>query len=110
MPQEHAAEYHKNSMKNVRAAINRHFKDIGRQIDIVKDIEFKSSNTMLSSKLKFNLNQGLSRPTQHHPTIPNVDLLKIKTYLSNENPVALRFRFWYFLAIHFVSHGCEFHH
>ena len=62
MPQEHAAEYHKNSMKNVRAAINRHLKDIGREIDIVKDIEFKSSNTMLSSKLKFNLKQGLSRP------------------------------------------------
>ena len=44
-------------MKNVRTAINRHLKDIGRQIDIVKDIEFKSSNTMLSSKLKFNLKQ-----------------------------------------------------
>ena len=24
MPQEHAAEYHKNSMKNVQAATNRH--------------------------------------------------------------------------------------
>ena len=83
MPQEHAAEYHKNSMKNVRAAINRHLKDIGRQIDIVKDIEFKSSNTMLSSKLKFNLKQELSRPTQHHPTISNEDLHKINTYLSN---------------------------
>lgn len=110
MPQEHAAEYHKNSMKNVRAAINRHLKDIGREIDIVKDIEFKSSNTMLSSKLKFNLKQGLSRATQHHPTISNEDLLKINTYLSNDNPVALRFRIWYFLAIHFVSRGCEFHH
>ena len=75
-------------MKNVRAAINRHLKDIGRQIDIVKDIEFKSSNTMLSSNLKFNLNQGLSRQT-NHPTIPNEDLLNINTYLSNDNPVEL---------------------
>ena len=55
MPEAQAAEYHKNSMKNVRAAINRHLKDIGRQIDIVKDTDFKSSNAMLSSKLKFNL-------------------------------------------------------
>jgi hypothetical protein len=54
MNAEHAAEYHSNSMKNVRAAINRHLKDIGRQIDIVKDTEFKSSNAILSSKLKFN--------------------------------------------------------
>ena len=31
-------------------------------------------------------------------------------YLYNENPVALRFRVWYLLGIHFVSRGCEFHH
>ena len=43
LPQEHDAKYHKNSMKNVQAAINRHLKDIGPQIDIVKSIEFKSS-------------------------------------------------------------------
>ena len=30
--------------------------------------------------------------------------------MSNDNPVALRFRIWYFLAIHFVNRGCEFHH
>ncbi|XP_062577662.1 uncharacterized protein LOC134239501 [Saccostrea cucullata] len=38
--EEQAQEYHKNSMKNVRAAINRHLKDIGREIDIVRDKEF----------------------------------------------------------------------
>ena len=31
-------------------------------------------------------------------------------HMSNDNPVALRFRIWYFLAIHFVNRGCEFHH
>ena len=110
MPDAQAAEYHKNSMKNVRAAINRHLKDIGRQIDIVKDTEFKSANAMLSSKLKFNLKRGLSRPTKHHPIIPNEDLMKINSYLSTDNPITLRFRVWYLLAIHFVSRGCEFHH
>ena len=40
-------------MKSVQAAINRHLKNIGRQIDIVKNIEFKSS--LLRSKLKLNL-------------------------------------------------------
>ena len=30
--------------------------------------------------------------------------------MSNDNPVALRFCIWYFVAIHFVDRGCEFHH
>ncbi|CAG2203130.1 unnamed protein product [Mytilus edulis] len=78
MPEEHAQEYHKNSLKNVRAALNRHLKDIGRGIDIVRDSEFKAANSMLSAKLKFNLRNGLSRPTQHHPIITTPELLKIK--------------------------------
>ena len=52
MPGQQAAEYHKNSLKNVRAALNRHLKDIGCDIDIVKDIEFKAANAMLNAKLK----------------------------------------------------------
>ena len=111
MPEEHAQEYHKNSLKNVRAALNRHLKDIGRGIDIVRDSEFKAANSMLSAKLKFNLRNGLSRPTQHHPIITTPELLKINTYLmKKEDPVALRFRVWYLLGIHFVSRGGEFHH
>ena len=110
MPENMAQEYHKNSLKNVRAAINRHLKDIGRTIDIVRDKEFKSSNSMLSAKLKFNLRNGLTRPTQHHPLISNSELQKINEYLSTQNNVvALRFKVWYVLAIHFVSRGIEFH-
>jgi len=44
--EEQAHEYHKNTMKNVRAAINRHLKDIGRSIDIVRDSEFKPANAV----------------------------------------------------------------
>ena len=111
MPENQAQEYHKNTLKSVRAAINRHLKDIGRTVDIVRDTEFKSANAMLSAKLKFNLRNGLSRPTQHHPIISNQELMQINTYLSKkEDIVALRFRVWYLLAIHFVSRGIEFHH
>jgi hypothetical protein len=109
MPEQQAAEYHKNSLKNVRAALNRYLKDIGCDIDIVKDIEFKAANAMLNAKLKFNLRNGLSRPTKHHPIIPEADIIKINEYLNINNPVALRFKIWYILAIHFVSRGCEFH-
>lgn len=36
--------------------------------------------------------------------------MKISTYLhSASNPVILRYKVWYDLAIHFVSRGLEFH-
>jgi hypothetical protein len=63
-----------------------------RTVDIVRDTEFKSANAMLSAKLKFNLRNGLSRPTQHHLIISNQELMQINTYLSNKDDiVALRF-------------------
>jgi hypothetical protein len=61
-------------MRNVRSALNRHRKDIGHLVDIVKDNDFKTSKAMPSSKMKSNLKKGLSRPTKHHPIIPNVEL------------------------------------
>jgi len=33
-------EYHKNSIKNIRTAINRHVQDGGRKIDVIKEKEF----------------------------------------------------------------------
>ena len=57
-------EYHKNTLKGIRAALNRHFNDIGREIDIVRDKAFKTANASLDGKLEYNLKSGLSRPTQ----------------------------------------------
>ncbi|KAL3866008.1 hypothetical protein ACJMK2_043349 [Sinanodonta woodiana] len=110
MPADQAQEYHKNSLKNVRAAINRYLKDNGKDIDIVKDKEFKNANSMLNAKLKFNLKSGISRPTQHYQLISLDELGKINAYLQKSDPVALRFKIWYLLAIHFVTRGIEFHH
>ncbi|XP_069137816.1 uncharacterized protein [Argopecten irradians] len=104
-------EYHKNTLINVRAAINRHLHDLGRtEIDIVRSITFKSANNMLDAKLKHNVRSGLSRPTQHKSIISKQDFELINTYLnSGDNPVLLRYRVWVDLAIHFVSRGLEFH-
>ncbi len=105
------SEYHKNTLRNIRAAINRHLQDIGIDIDIVRDKAFKASNNMLDAKLKSNLAQGLSVPTTHKAIISKYDLQKISTYLNcvNPNPIILRYKVWYDLAIHFVSRGQEFH-
>lgn len=108
-PQAH--QYHKNSMKSIRAALNRHLKDVGRDdVDIVRDKEFREANSMLDGKLNQNVTEGKSRPTAHKSVVNNEDLEKISTYLhSTVNPVILRLRVWYDLSIHFVSRGLEFH-
>ncbi|XP_069129354.1 uncharacterized protein [Argopecten irradians] len=102
-------EYHKNSMK---AAVNRHLSDIGRNMDIVKDSEFKLANKLLSGMLKESMVNGTSRPTNHKEIIGNTDLEKVSTYLCtvSDNPIKLRLGVWYCISIHFVSRGLEFHH
>jgi hypothetical protein len=106
-----ASEYHSNTFKSIRSAINRHLHDIGRQFDIVRDREFKTCNNILDGKLKKkNLQEGLSRPTKHKDVIPTQDLNKISAYLYGDmTPVSLRFRVWFIIAIQFVSRGLEFH-
>ncbi|KAK3106162.1 hypothetical protein FSP39_014017, partial [Pinctada imbricata] len=104
-------EYHKNTLKNLRAALNRHLKDIGRQIDIVQDKEFKQANDTLNAKLKYMVKSGLSRPTQHKKIISPLDQQKIASYLEDDsNAQVLQYKVWYSLAIHFVCRGLEFHH
>lgn len=44
--------YHKNTLINIRSAINRHLTDIGRGIDIVQDEEFKTANRTLNGQFK----------------------------------------------------------
>ena len=101
MPQAQSQEYHKNSMKNIRAAINRHIQDLDRDFDIVRDKGFRKANDILDGKLKSSLQKGLSRPTKHKEIITLNDLEKINSYLySVDNPVIFRFCVWYNLAIH----------
>ena len=42
-------------MNNARTVINRHFRDINRRINIVKDSDFQEANDMLNAKVKSNL-------------------------------------------------------
>jgi len=105
-----AQVYNKSSFKSIRAGINRHIKNLDRDVDIVRDKHFRKSSEILDGKLKHNLQKGLSRPTKYKNIISVSDLDKINTYLfSANNPVVLRFRVWYNIAIHFVSRGLEFH-
>lgn len=104
--------YHKNTLKNIRSAINRHLSDINSGIDIVHDKAFKHANCSLNSLLRDRITLGMSRPTKHKETISKDDLRKISAYLykAYRDPVALRLCVWYILSIHFVTRGLEWHH
>ena len=104
--------YHKNTLKNIRSAINRHLNDIGRSVDIVRDKEFKPANQTLDGMLKKMTQIGASRPTKHKEVINPEDLSKIASNLRavKFSPLVLRQCVWYHLSIHFISRGLEFHH
>jgi hypothetical protein len=106
MPKDQTMKYHTNTFKSINSAVNRHLHDVGRDVDIVRDRAFKSSNNVLDGRLKKNLLEGRARPE----VIPPADLQKMSQYLfSDPNPVSLRFRVWVLLSLQFVSRGLEFH-
>lgn len=109
-----ASIYHKNTLVNIRGAINRHIQDIQRDppVDIVRDKEFKSANGVLDGLLKQRMRNGESKPTIHKPIIDKQDLEKISTYFkrAESSPIILRHCVWFLLSVHFVSRGLEFHH
>ena len=70
-------DYHKNTMKGIRSALNRHLSDISRDVDIVHDKTFKQANGILQGKLKQNMQLGLFKPTQHKPIITRNDFQNI---------------------------------
>ncbi|XP_048749546.2 uncharacterized protein LOC125661544 isoform X3 [Ostrea edulis] len=108
---EAAGEYHKNTLKNIRGAINRHLQDLGRNIDIVNDKEFRATNRTLKGLLKLRMQERLSRPSLQDDVISEEDLKSIFAYFKNaeSHPVLLRQCVWFNLAIHFVTRVTEFH-
>ena len=113
-PKKENEVYHKNTMINIRAAINRHIQDTQRKplLDIVRDTDFKIANGVLDCLLKQRMRTGESKPTKHKPIIDQEDLTTIACYLKNapNSPTILRFCLLYQISIHFVSRGLEFHH
>lgn len=64
-----ADHYHKNTLKNLRSALNRHLQDLRRNVDIVRDKEFKSANHTLDGMIKVMTKTGALRATQHKTVI-----------------------------------------
>ena len=103
-------EYHRHTLKNIRGAVNRHIQDIGRNIDIVRDKEFKLANKTMDGVLKSRLHQTSVRP-HVKDLISTDDLDRIDSYLraAPTDPILLRQCVWFQLSIHFVVRGHQFH-
>lgn len=113
LPSNLSQVYHKNTLKSVRCAINRHLQDIGRSIDIVRDKEFKAANRTLDGMLKEMTRAGASRGTTHKEVIDTADIKKNSEYFVNHSEncaVTLRQCVWYNISLHFITRGLECHH
>lgn len=103
--------YNKRSMSNVRAALNRHLKHIDKNFDIVRDPEFRESNTLLNAKWRLLARSGLLPPVRQRESIDLDDLKLICNYVyrASFDPFSFRFRVWFCIAVNFISLGIGFH-
>ncbi|OWF54369.1 hypothetical protein KP79_PYT08320 [Mizuhopecten yessoensis] len=82
MPAHQAAEYHRNTLISRIGAVNRHLVDIGRNIDIVRGVNFKKVNRTLDGLLKERTRTEVARPTAHTEMISPLHLTQISTCLQ----------------------------
>ncbi|VDH96563.1 Hypothetical predicted protein [Mytilus galloprovincialis] len=99
------AIYTKHSMKNIRAALNRHFKNIKRDFDIVKDSAFKESNALLDAKIKILEKKGLLTGCKHRENIDKEEMKLLCRYVYQSSCTALSLRqsVWFCITINFLS-------
>ncbi|XP_076073406.1 uncharacterized protein LOC143045017 isoform X2 [Mytilus galloprovincialis] len=99
------AIYTKHSMKNIRAALNRHFKNIKRDFDIVKDSAFKESNALLDAKIKILEKKGLLTGCKHRENIDKEEMKLLCRYVYQSSCTALSLRqsVWFCIMINFLS-------
>ena len=96
----------------MRSAINRHLRDLGRSIDIVRDKELKSANNNLDGMLKTRTKTGASRTTNHKAVIHSKDLERINfpRIFTQQPPMCelqlvSSFRFTLFRVAPSIAHG-----
>ena len=100
--------YGRASLSGIRAAVNRHLNSpqFHRNINVMQDREFNSSNNLYKAMLKQLKSSGLDR-VEHKMPICNADLQKIATsgVLSTTTPTSLLRKVWFDLLTRFVLMG-----
>ena len=97
--------YAKKSLQSVRYGLQKHFEGV-RNVDIVKDKEFKHSNLIYKSMLVKLKKMGKAR-VQHKPVIHAEDLKTMYSSLDQTTPRGLQNKVFLDYMLHFANRGRE---
>lgn len=99
--------YSGTSLLCIRAAIHRYLSTspVNRAVNIITDNDFMVANNMLKAKVGEWLKTGSI--TKHFEAIQDADLLKLKGYFDQSNPVILQQEIWFSIVYHFGNRGRE---
>ncbi|XP_076586564.1 uncharacterized protein LOC143320627 [Chaetodon auriga] len=97
-------EYSVASLRSLRASINRHLRDV----NIISDTVFKSSNAVFKAILKRYRKSGKDT-SFHHPRIPESDLeiIRCSSALSPDTPLGLVRKVWFDIQLCLARRGRE---
>ncbi|XP_041862003.1 uncharacterized protein LOC121652924 isoform X2 [Melanotaenia boesemani] len=97
-------EYSVASLRSLRAGINHHLRDV----NIISDTAFKSSNAVFKAILKRYRKSGKDT-SFHHPRIPESDLeiIRCSPALSPETPLGLVRKVWFDIQLCLARRGRE---
>lgn len=100
--------YTKSSMNSIRFGIQRKFKQIRSNFDIIEDAEFNASSEMFKAQCIHLKRQGLAK-VEHKPSIKRSDMIKLYTspVLSHEQPKSLQRKVFLDVMLFLCKRGQE---
>lgn len=103
-------EYSRSSLTNIRSGLNRHLTSPphGRQINLMRDIEFQAANQVFVGRVRKLRQDGLDK-TQHKDAVSNNDMKRLyeSGVLSTEHPLGLQRKVYVEISLHFCRRGRE---
>ena len=105
-------DYEPGSLKVMQAALDRHLKEKGYSLPIIKDREFLSSRKVLEGKACKLQNEGKGKlPNKSQSlTREEEEVLWECGQLGNSSPRSLLYTMWWLLSQHLGLRGCQEHY
>lgn len=100
--------YKKSSLISIRHGINRHLANSGRDVDIVKGLDFKSSQLAFKS-MAVKLKESGKGGVDHFPPLESADLQRLYTYFESDcdNPETMQEKVFVDIMLYFGRRGRE---
>ena len=105
-------DYEPGSLKVMQVALDRHLKEKGYSLSIIKDREFLSSRKVLEGKACKLQNEGKGKlPNKSQSlTREEEEVLWECRQLGNSSPRSLLYTMWWLLSQHLGLRGCQEHY